>query len=670
MVTVGKHHLSRRTRRRQWTLVALLVLAGCVNYVDRSTLAIANHDIASDLHLSPTEMGALLSAFAWTYALFQLPAGILTDRFGPHLMLAAGMVLWSLAQILSGTVRTFGQFVTTRAALGFGESPMFTAGARACVDWFPVKQRGLPLGLFNAASSLGPAIAPPLLTALMLAFGWRAMFMAMGVVGLLVALAWALAYRPPEDTGIPVDDLASIRQGNRDAGSTTGPALWGRLFTVPTTWALIGGLFGIVYVTWLTVSWLPDYLENVRHVSVARTGFLAAIPQLAGFFGGCLGGFVSDALAHRGIEPIRARKIPTIAGLAMAGVLTAVAPFVADTGLALAILSLAMFFAYGAGSCSWALGAGLTPPAMVATLESVQNIGGSIGGALAPLGDRAGGAAHRRLQPGLPRRRRRRPALGRQLRLRAWRRLWRLRTALKRAAAESDPSAEAGEVGGGPGQRPARLHHRVEDRKMVGASDRQRPCPMCGGAGGGVVPRLATHLEQFVHPVGDHHGTRGVRYRLMRDQADRRQFFDLGGRDAQRVVEGGPAQWREVEDAADRQAGVDLRRVSGQRREVTTGRPARHHEPAAMATVAVAEERQGRADLGGDPRQAGVRRQRIADDGDIHAERQRTRGHAGETFFGVAHPPAAVNEGEERRTRRSAGEQVEAVAGKRTVAKI
>ena len=379
--------LSASTRRRQWTLVALLVLAGCVNYLDRSTLAIANHDIATELHLSPTQMGALLSAFAWTYALFQLPVGILTDRLGPRLMLTAGMVLWSLAQIVSGGVRGFGAFIAARAALGFGESPMFTAGARSCVDWFPVRDRGLPLGLFNAASSLGPAIAPPLLTALMLAFGWRTMFVAMGVLGLLVALAWGLAYRAPDAAGLPAADIAAIRAGIQDDGGAlrSGPAVWAGLFAAPTTWALIGGLFGIVYVTWLTVSWLPDYLENVRHVGVARTGVLAAIPQVAGFLGGCCGGVLSDRLAHRDIEPILARKIPTVAGLALAGPLVALAPLLPGTGAALAALSAAMFCAYGAGSCSWALGASLTPPRLVATLESVQNIGGSIGGALAPL---------------------------------------------------------------------------------------------------------------------------------------------------------------------------------------------------------------------------------------------------------------------------------------------
>ena len=376
---------SSQTKRRQWTMVALLVLAGCVNYIDRSTLAVANHDIASELHLSPGEMGLLLSAFAWSYALCQLPIGVVTDQLGPRLMLTTGMTVWSIAQAISGAVTGFGQFLAVRVGLGIGESPMFTAGARACVDWFPAKDRGLPLGLFNAASSLGPAVAPPLLTTLMLAYGWRPMFIMMGVVGLLVAVAWGLYYREPDNAGIPPEDIAAIHVGDIGGAVIAGPRTWLKLFSIPSTWALIGGLFGIVYVTWLYVAWLPDYLESVRHVSVARTGILAAIPQFAGFVGGCLGGLLSDRLAHRGVEAVASRKIPTVGVLALAGVLTAFVPLVSDVGWSLALMSVAMFFAYGAGSCSWALGAALTPPHLVATLESIQNIGGSIGGASAPL---------------------------------------------------------------------------------------------------------------------------------------------------------------------------------------------------------------------------------------------------------------------------------------------
>ncbi len=377
--------VSGPTRRRQWITVGLLIAAGVVNYVDRSTLAIANHTIADEMHLSATEMGALLSAFAWSYALCQLPVGAITDRVGPHVMLSAGMTLWSIAQILSGFVTGFGQFIGARIGLGIGESPMFTAGARACVNWFSVKERGTPLGLFNAASSLGPAVAPPLLTAVMLAFGWRVMFVAMGVAGLVVALAWWLYYRDPEGVDVPREDLRTIRAGEVEAEATASAGTWASLFTIPSTWGLIGGLFGIVYITWLNVAWLPDYLERVYGVSVERTGILAAIPQFAGFIGGALGGFLSDRLAARGLDPIDSRRWLTVGGLVLCALFTAAAPFAETTTWVVTLLSISMFFGYGAGSCSWALGASLTPPRLVATLESIQNIGGSIGGALAPL---------------------------------------------------------------------------------------------------------------------------------------------------------------------------------------------------------------------------------------------------------------------------------------------
>ncbi len=366
-------------------MVALLIAAGVVNYVDRSTLAIANHTIATEMHLSPTEMGALLSAFAWSYALCQLPIGAITDRVGPHIMLTLGMTVWSLAQVVSGTVQTFTQFIVARVGLGIGESPMFTAGARASVNWFSLRERGFPLGLFNAASSLGPAIAPPLLTALMLAFGWRVMFVMMGVAGLAVALAWGLYYRDPEQVGTPQGDLDIIRAGDGADAPQASAGTWAALFTIPTTWALIGGLFGIVYITWLNVAWLPDYLESERHVSVSATGLLAAIPQFAGFIGGVLGGYVSDRMAEAGMDPIDSRRTLTVGGLVVCALFTAAAPFAPSTETVVGLLSASMFFGYGAGSCSWALGASLTPPRLVATLESIQNIGGSIGGALAPL---------------------------------------------------------------------------------------------------------------------------------------------------------------------------------------------------------------------------------------------------------------------------------------------
>jgi MFS family permease len=178
-----------RVRRMQITALTLLVTSGAANYVDRATLAIGNPLIRADLHLSVADMGLLLSAFLWAYAFAQLPAGGLVDRFGPRRLLGAGILLWSIAQGLTGLCANFGHFVFGRAILGLGEAPQFPTGARVVRDWFNVRSRGLATGVFNCSSTLGTAIAAPLLTVIMLAVGWRWMFGIMGLAGVIVAIS-------------------------------------------------------------------------------------------------------------------------------------------------------------------------------------------------------------------------------------------------------------------------------------------------------------------------------------------------------------------------------------------------------------------------------------------------------------------------------------------------
>ena len=160
-----------RVKSIQRTALAMLVVAGVINYVDRATLAVANPLIRDDLHLSIADMGFLLSAFLWAYAFAQLPTGAMVDKLGPRLLLTCGLSLWSFAQLLGGLVQGFGQFFSARLLLGVGEAPQFPTGARVVRDWFNPRDRGLATGIFNCASSLGTAIAVPLLTFLMLSFG-------------------------------------------------------------------------------------------------------------------------------------------------------------------------------------------------------------------------------------------------------------------------------------------------------------------------------------------------------------------------------------------------------------------------------------------------------------------------------------------------------------------
>jgi MFS transporter, ACS family, L-galactonate transporter len=170
---------------------------------------------------------------------------------GPRTLLGCGLALWSAAQAAVGIVGSYTQFFWARIALGIGESPQFPSGARVVSDWFHVRNRGLPSGIFNSAASVGPAIAPPILTVLLLQFGWRAMFVLLGAIGLLAALVWVLVYRSPDRAGLSEADLAAIRSGDIGSTHSVTPAQWLRLFRFRTTRGMIGGNFGNGYSFWL-----------------------------------------------------------------------------------------------------------------------------------------------------------------------------------------------------------------------------------------------------------------------------------------------------------------------------------------------------------------------------------------------------------------------------------
>lgn len=359
-------------RRGRTVALTLLVVAGCVNYFDRSALSIGNGAIRAEFGLSLAEMGVLLAVFEIAYGIAQIPVGLLIDRFGPRRALGAGMALWSAAQIAAAGVAGFASFAAARAALGIGEAPMYLAGTKVCTEWYPPRDRAWPIGLFNASSALGPALAPPLLTALMLAFGWRWMFAIIGLAGLVVLVAWLVLYRDPDPpagpSATPLPSTARLRVLLRD----------------PVAWCMASGFFGVIYLSWLYATWLPDYLAQARHLSVAQIGIWAGVPQGCGFIGALAGGAVPHLLARRGISPLRACTLPVAGAMTLTAVCTLAASLVDSTAAAIALICLALFCANLASSSGWALAAVATREDSVATLEAIQNVGGSVGGALAP----------------------------------------------------------------------------------------------------------------------------------------------------------------------------------------------------------------------------------------------------------------------------------------------
>jgi sugar phosphate permease len=386
MASDPRRHRPRRIARIQFTAVSILSIAGVINYIDRGSLAIANTTIRADLSMSATRMGVLLSIFSLSYAISQLPVGILLDRFGERVILGAGMFLWSLTQTATGLVRGFASFVAARVGLAVGESPFVVGAVKTVNDWFDIRDRATPMGIVNAATTLGQSIAPPLLTVIMLAFGWRGMFMLIGVPGLLLSLVWYAFYRDRKDVSLNDQEKAHLEiQGRAQKLSGISFSEWLNLFRLRTVWGMMLGFGGINYTVWLYMSWMPNYLEAEHHISVAATGTIAIIPFACGAVGMFLSGVIADSLVRRGVPPVKSYKTLLVTGMTLSAACTLLVPYILGaTGAAFGI-GMALFFNYLAGNAGWCLVQSMAPPGVVASVATIQNFGSFICASFAPV---------------------------------------------------------------------------------------------------------------------------------------------------------------------------------------------------------------------------------------------------------------------------------------------
>ncbi|WP_257835356.1 MFS transporter [Burkholderia glumae] len=376
---------SPRIRRIQRTALTLLLMSGVVNYLDRATLSIATPLIRHDLGFSVPQMGLLLSAFLWAYAFAQLPAGILIDRLGARLTLAASLGLWSIAQTFGGLVNGFSTFFAARMVLGVGEAPQFPTSARIVRDWFARHERGTATGIWNSSSTLGTAISAPLLTLLMLNVGWRWMFVVMGAAGLLLAVAFYLLHRDPRHVTLTHRERAYLDDAGGLAGTRPSWADWRHLLRYRSTWGMLLGFFGTIYVLWLYDAWLPTYLQMEHHLTIARTGWVAAVPYVFGVIGSLSGGRICDMLARHGVSTMNSRKYPMVASLLGIAVFTTLTALTDSTTLAVVFISVSMLLMYISSSAAWAMASVAAPANSTASIGAMQNFGGYFGGALAPV---------------------------------------------------------------------------------------------------------------------------------------------------------------------------------------------------------------------------------------------------------------------------------------------
>lgn len=373
-----------RIKTIQTVTLALLFIAGIVNFLDRSSLSVAGEAIRGELGLSATEFGVLLSAFSLSYGIAQLPSGILLDKFGPRIVLGAGLIFWSAMQVLTGAVNSFSHFILLRIGLGIGEAPFMPAGVKSITNWFVQRERGKALGLFNSSTVLGQAIAPPALVMMQIAWGWRTMFVVIGVAGILVGLCWYAWYRNRADFALTDEEREYL-----SAPVTSQPKLrlneWFGLFKLRTTWGMILGFSGVNYTGWLYIAWLPGYLQVAQGFSLAKTGWVSALPFLAAAIGMWVNGIVVDTFAKKGFPLARVCKLSIVCGLILSALGTLLVVRSTTPMEAVAAICMALFCVHFAGTSAWALVQAMVSETKVASVAAIQNFGSFVFASFAPI---------------------------------------------------------------------------------------------------------------------------------------------------------------------------------------------------------------------------------------------------------------------------------------------
>ncbi len=365
----------------RWLMVWLCFMALAVNYTDRANLAVAAPSIKQALHLDSTTMGFLLGSFFWTYAIMQLPAGWLVDRYGARLMFPIAVCWWSLFTALTAVANSAAALFGFRLLLGAGEAGGYPSSARVVARWFPPHERGIASSIFDSGSRVGNLVAIPLCAWLISSFGWRASFVATGLLGFVWTAAWLVIYRKPErHPDVTPEALREIEQ-SRAAPAVGEPRLrWSSLFRYRTVWGMMIGFFCLNFVIYFFITWFPTYLMSARHFSLKQFGVLGLIPGLIAVPGGWLGGFTSDWLYRRGWSLTAARKTCLVGGMLLSSVIT-FAAIVPEAWMALALFGIAYASLAFTAASIWSLPGDVAPTrAHVASIGGIQNFASNLAG--------------------------------------------------------------------------------------------------------------------------------------------------------------------------------------------------------------------------------------------------------------------------------------------------
>ncbi|MFZ0744508.1 MAG: MFS transporter [Terracidiphilus sp.] len=360
---------------RRWRIAWLLGLGVLVNYFDRVNISVSQAALYTAFGVSSITFGYLSGAYNWTYALCQLPVGVLLDKFGVRKIGRISTFIWSVASFGAAVAPGVPSLFAARLTLGVGEAPTFPSNAKAIGYWFPPKQRSLATSFFDAAAKLAPAVGVPLIGMVLLRVGWRWSFALTGLISFLYFLLFWKVYRDPNDdaalSGVERAYISGEAEPpNRQHNIHPKLSSLGQLLKRRKVIGLSIGFGSYNYVFYLLLSWLPSYLSIAFHIDLLHSFLYTSMPWLVATVMDLLvGGWLVDTLIHRGFDASLVRKVILVGGTTCGlGIFGAAGAHSAQQALIWISISI--------GGLSAAAPVGWSVPSLIASQEEVGKVGG------------------------------------------------------------------------------------------------------------------------------------------------------------------------------------------------------------------------------------------------------------------------------------------------------
>jgi ACS family hexuronate transporter-like MFS transporter len=373
-----------RQHRFAWFVVLLLFAGSVLNYMDRSLVGVIMPQMRHQLSLSNADVGMALNAFLLMYGVFYILGGRIADRLGYRATVVLTLAFWSLAGMAHALVQGLRSLVLCRAMLGMGEGGFYPAAMRGAAEWFPPEHRAKAVGLILSALSVGALLTPPLVAWITLHHGWRASFLAIGAVGLLLLAPWILLHRRIDRMRQAPNPASAERQEHETGATTEADPSLREVLKTRKYWCVLAARASTDATWYFYLFWTHSYFQEVRRFDLASVGRFLWIPFFGAGVGALAGAWASSALIRRGLSLDRSRKTASFASLACC-VAGATVYFAPSAYLAIALVSLALFGQQAWGANIHTIITEITPPKHIAALYGLTGAAGTLLGAAAQL---------------------------------------------------------------------------------------------------------------------------------------------------------------------------------------------------------------------------------------------------------------------------------------------